>query len=114
MSTVVGNYNFSCFYHSNNNTLSLNTANKESSGNANLKLVPEKKLCKVVENITSRNFSLSAKVIELISAYSQHCMFSLVSIILLIIFLCQIYSQLANSEFLEHSVQQVPHCGALQ
>ncbi|KAG2387343.1 hypothetical protein C9374_001675 [Naegleria lovaniensis] len=50
----------------------VNSANKESSGNANLKLVPEKKLCKVVENITSRNFSLSAKVIELISAYSQH------------------------------------------
>ena len=47
-------------------------ANKESSGNANLKLVSEKKLCKVVENITTTSFSLAAKVIELISAYSRH------------------------------------------
>jgi len=47
-------------------------ANKESSGNANLKLVSEKKLCKVIENITSNNFSLSSKVVALIAAYSQH------------------------------------------
>ena len=53
-----------------NNTIA---ANKGSSGNANLKILSEKKLQRIIESITSTNFSLSGKIVALIAAYAQHC-----------------------------------------
>ncbi|EFC49129.1 predicted protein [Naegleria gruberi] len=50
----------------------VNSANKGSSGNANLKILSEKKLQRIIESITSTNFSLSGKVVALIAAYAQH------------------------------------------
>ena len=51
----------------------VNSANKESSGNANLKLISEKRLYKLISEFSlSENIQTHSTVVELLLAYAQH------------------------------------------
>jgi hypothetical protein len=50
----------------------INAANKEGSGNANLKLVSEKRLYRLAEFALCENLKAASMVVELFLAYSQH------------------------------------------